>query len=59
MKRHFVIHTGPTNSGKTHSALETFLKAKTGIYCAPLRMLTHEVYRTTNAKVSILLILIL
>ena len=49
-KRKFVYHAGPTNSGKTHSALERFLAAHTGIYCAPLRMLAHEIYRRSNAR---------
>ena len=48
-KRRFVFHAGPTNSGKTHNALERFLNAHTGIYCAPLRMLAHEIYRRSNA----------
>ena len=49
-KRRFVFHAGPTNSGKTHNALERFLSAHTGIYCAPLRMLAHEIYRRSNAR---------
>ena len=49
-KRRFVYHAGPTNSGKTHSALEKFLTAHTAIYCAPLRMLAHEIYRRSNTR---------
>jgi ATP-dependent RNA helicase SUPV3L1/SUV3 len=49
-KRRFVFHAGPTNSGKTHNALERFLAAHTGVYCAPLRMLAHEIYRRSNAR---------
>lgn len=52
MKRHFVIHAGPTNSGKTHKALEAFYNASSGIYCAPLRMLAQEIYMKSNTKVS-------
>ncbi|XP_019851879.1 PREDICTED: ATP-dependent RNA helicase SUPV3L1, mitochondrial-like isoform X2 [Amphimedon queenslandica] len=48
MKRHFVIHAGPTNSGKTHKALEAFYNASSGIYCAPLRMLAQEIYFKSN-----------
>jgi ATP-dependent RNA helicase SUPV3L1/SUV3 len=36
-------HMGPTNSGKTKSALERLKAAKNGIYCAPLRLLAWEV----------------
>lgn len=49
-KRRFVFHAGPTNSGKTHNALETFLGAHSAIYCAPLRMLAHEIYRRSNER---------
>jgi hypothetical protein len=44
MKRRIIVHTGPTNSGKTHAALEKLIAAGTGIYCGPLRLLAHEVY---------------
>ncbi|NEG54488.1 helicase-related protein [Bifidobacterium platyrrhinorum] len=42
-RRRFVLHVGPTNSGKTHDALETLKKARTGVYLAPLRLLALEV----------------
>jgi ATP-dependent RNA helicase SUPV3L1/SUV3 len=48
MKRRVVYHCGPTNSGKTHQALERFRKGKTGLYCGPLRLLAHEVFERTN-----------
>lgn len=35
---------GPTNSGKTHAALEIFAAAESGVYLAPLRLLALEVY---------------
>ena len=44
LKRRIVMHVGPTNSGKTYSALQSFLKAHSGIYCGPLRLLAHEVF---------------
>lgn len=44
MKRHFVLHVGPTNSGKTFQALERLKRAKKGIYLGPLRLLALEVY---------------
>lgn len=43
MRRRIIFHAGPTNSGKTHAALEEFLTAKSGIYCCPLRLLAREV----------------
>lgn len=44
MKRHFVLHIGPTNSGKTFHALERLKTARKGIYLGPLRLLALEVY---------------
>lgn len=44
LKRKFVLHIGPTNSGKTHDALEALKKAKHGVYLAPLRLLAFEIY---------------
>jgi ATP-dependent RNA helicase SUPV3L1/SUV3 len=49
MKRHFILHVGPTNSGKTFHALESLRKAKSGIYCGPLRLLAYEVFEKLNA----------
>ena len=43
MIRNIHFHFGPTNSGKTRAALEDLKKAKTGIYCAPLRLLAWEI----------------
>lgn len=48
MKRHFVIHTGPTNSGKTHQSLERLKVAKSGLYLAPLRLLALEIFERLN-----------
>ena len=44
MERHFILHIGPTNSGKTYQALERLKTAKNGIYLGPLRLLALEVY---------------
>ena len=44
MHRHFILHIGPTNSGKTYQALERLKTAKKGIYLGPLRLLALEVY---------------
>ena len=48
IKRHFVLHIGPTNSGKTYAAIEDLKKAETGIYLAPLRLLAFEQYEAMN-----------
>jgi len=48
MKRHFVLHIGPTNSGKTHDAIEELIHADNGIYLAPLRLLAYEQYEKMN-----------
>lgn len=46
--RNFVLHIGPTNSGKTYHALKRFAKAENGIYLAPLRLLALEIFDTLN-----------
>ena len=43
-KRHFILHAGPTNCGKTYHALECLKQAEKGIYLGPLRLLALEVY---------------
>ncbi|GIL59735.1 hypothetical protein Vafri_14458 [Volvox africanus] len=43
LKRKVVAHLGPTNSGKTHAALQALKAAPSGIYCGPLRLLACEV----------------
>lgn len=48
MKRHFILHVGGTNSGKTYQGIEALKKAEYGIYLAPLRLLAHEVFNTIN-----------
>ena len=48
MKRHFILHIGPTNSGKTYEAMEDLKKAANGIYLAPLRLLAYEQYDKLN-----------
>jgi hypothetical protein len=40
---------GPTNSGKTYTALQALAGAQRGVYCGPLRLLAMEVYETLNA----------
>ncbi len=43
MGRKLVLVIGPTNSGKTHRALERLTRAKSGMYLGPLRLLALEV----------------
>ncbi len=44
MRRHFILHIGPTNSGKTFRSLERLKLARCGVYLGPLRLLALEVY---------------
>ena len=48
MFRHFILHIGPTNSGKSYDAIEALKKAGTGIYLAPLRLLAYEKFEELN-----------
>jgi ATP-dependent RNA helicase SUPV3L1/SUV3 len=50
LKRKIVFHVGPTNSGKTYTALKELEDATTGYYLAPLRLLALEGYE--NLKKS-------
>jgi ATP-dependent RNA helicase SUPV3L1/SUV3 len=42
MHRHFILHVGPTNSGKTYDAIADLMSARNGVYLAPLRLLALE-----------------
>jgi ATP-dependent RNA helicase SUPV3L1/SUV3 len=44
---------GPTNTGKTHVAIERMLEFDTGIFGLPLRLLAREVYDKCVEKVGI------
>ncbi|MES2534365.1 MAG: helicase-related protein [Pseudomonadota bacterium] len=44
LPRRFIALLGPTNSGKTHRAMDALAAAKTGVYLAPLRLLALENY---------------
>lgn len=48
ISRQFHLHVGPTNSGKTYSALKALSRAGTGVYAGPLRLLAHEVWERLN-----------
>ncbi len=46
MRRHFVIHIGGTNTGKTYAGFQRLMRAATGVYLAPLRLLALEAQET-------------
>lgn len=41
---------GPTNTGKTHDAIEKMLEFDSGIFGLPLRLLAREVYEKCLKK---------
>jgi ATP-dependent RNA helicase SUPV3L1/SUV3 len=43
---------GPTNTGKTHIAIERMLEYESGIFGLPLRLLAREVYDKCVAKIG-------
>ena len=49
LDRAFVLHVGPTNSGKTYGALEDLKQHTPGLYLAPLRLLALEMFDKLNA----------
>ncbi|XP_028651800.1 ATP-dependent RNA helicase SUPV3L1, mitochondrial [Erpetoichthys calabaricus] len=48
--RKIIFHAGPTNSGKTHHAIQRFLTAKSGVYCGPLKLLAHEIFEKSSSS---------
>ena len=46
MHRHFVLHLGGTNTGKTYSGFQRLKQARSGVYLAPLRLLALEAQET-------------
>ncbi len=49
LRRKLIFHVGPTNSGKTYTAMKALEKADTGYYLAPLRLLALEGYENLKA----------
>ena len=49
-RRKIVCHLGPTNSGKTHRAIERLKTSHSGVYCGPLRLLAWEIFERLNAE---------
>ncbi|MBR4501022.1 MAG: helicase [Clostridia bacterium] len=50
MRRRFILHLGPTNSGKTYEACGRLHGARQGIYLGPLRLLAAEQFETLNLR---------
>ncbi|MBQ3423911.1 MAG: hypothetical protein IJH38_01775 [Clostridia bacterium] len=48
MRRRFILHLGPTNSGKTYDGVGRLHGARKGIYLGPLRLLAAEQFETLN-----------
>lgn len=42
IRRHFILHLGGTNTGKTYAGFQRLKQASTGVYLAPLRLLALE-----------------
>lgn len=49
LTRRFVLHIGPTNSGKTYQSVEALKRAKNGVYLGPLRLMALEIFDKLNA----------
>ncbi|WP_342629039.1 helicase-related protein [Nguyenibacter vanlangensis] len=50
LKRRITLVIGPTNSGKSHTALEALAGAESGMALAPLRLLAHEFREALTAR---------
>ena len=48
MRRHFYLHLGPTNSGKTYDGVQRLHGAENGLYLGPLRLLAAEQFEALN-----------
>ena len=46
MRRHFTLHLGGTNTGKTYAGFQRLKQARSGVYLAPLRLLALEAQET-------------
>jgi ATP-dependent RNA helicase SUPV3L1/SUV3 len=51
--RHVTAVLGPTNTGKTHLAIERMLDHETGMIGLPLRLLAREVYDKVAARAGV------
>ena len=46
MQRHFILHIGGTNTGKTYAGFQRLMQVDSGVYLAPLRLLALEAQET-------------
>ena len=53
IKKKITAILGPTNTGKTHLAIETMLGFESGIIGFPLRLLAREVYDKVIERIDI------
>ena len=53
LKHKITAVLGPTNTGKTHLAIETMLSFDSGMIGFPLRLLAREVYDKVVKKIDI------
>lgn len=57
LNRKLKFFVGPTNSGKTYSAMKELKQSNSGLYLAPLRLLALEGYedlKASNTKASLM-----
>ena len=52
-KKNITAVLGPTNTGKTHLAIENMLSFESGMIGFPLRLLAREVYDKVIKKVGL------
>ena len=52
MKKKITAVLGPTNTGKTHLAIETMLGFESGVIGFPLRLLAREVYDKVIKRIN-------
>ena len=50
--KRIVALLGPTNTGKTHYAIDKMLEYESGIFGLPLRLLAREVYEKCIKKIG-------
>lgn len=48
LNRRFILHIGPTNSGKTYDSIQALMRAESGLYLGPLRLLALEMFDSLN-----------
>jgi len=52
LSKKIIALLGPTNTGKTHDAIEKMLEFESGIFGLPLRLLAREVYEKCVKKIG-------